>query len=117
MVTSHTSHINPSPPRSEPLPTLPTAGLAISSEDVRSYGDPLQRLSIVHVSGSVTGACAGFPPHTQDARRGAFRRRPAYTERRFSVPVLSPKLSTGVPSISRTLMCRFASGVPVGYRT
>ena len=40
-----------------------------------------------------------------------------YTSERYrSVPVLSPKVSTGSPSLSSTDMCRFESGVSLAYR-
>ncbi len=39
-----------------------------------------------------------------------------YTSDRYrSVPVLSPKVSTGSPSLSSTDMCRFESGVSLAY--
>ena len=59
--------------------------------------------------------CSGTPGiRTNPWRRWRYS---SYTESRFRVPVLSPSVSTGVPSFSRMVMWRFASGVPLGYRT
>ena len=37
-----------------------------------------------------------------------------YTSSVVSLPVLSPNFSTGTPSLSSSVTCRFASGVPFG---
>ena len=58
-----------------------------------------------------------MPPPRSRATAGKAAPRYVYaTERRLSFPVLSPRLSIGVPSLSNIVRSRFAIGVPDGYR-